>query len=163
MMRASVVIGVAISGGCALHVHLEVGVRHDGSSAAVHGAVALAIGDDSRQAVPNFYGGSIGGGVDFDTKYGATGTVNAAYFGSRPGPLLHSGRFTAIGGTAVKLGGGLALPIWQHERETGCFICTADREQTYTTDIGAVGLNASVMADTNGPSIAGDLVLDLIY
>jgi hypothetical protein len=154
---------VAVCGGCTLHIHLEAGVRHDGNAAAIHGGVALGVGGDSGSTVRTYQGFSVGGGADADETYGASGTITANYLGGGPGPLLHGARFTGIAGHAVKLGGGLSYPIGGHQRATFCLICKADREPSYTTSFGAVGLQASGMADSDGPGIAGDVVLDLVY
>jgi hypothetical protein len=165
-VRIILVLVVLLGASCALHVHLEVGVRHDGNATAVHGGVALAIGGDNSRSVDAYYGGTFGGGIDIDQEYGLTGTVNAAYIGAGPGPLMHGARFTALGKTAVKLGGGLAVPFWQNERKAACALCGLmpgyEDPEHRTTDFGTLGVYVSAMADTNGPSIAGDLVLDLM-
>jgi hypothetical protein len=157
------ILVTVLGSGCALHIHLEAGVRHDGNAPAIHGAVSLAVGGDDGSTVRGYHGGTVGGGADIDQTYGTSGIVDISYLGGEPGPFLHGGRFTALVGNAIKLGGGLSYPTWEQERPTACLICKADRDVSYTTSFGAVGLYVSGMLGYDGPSVAGDAVFDLVY
>ncbi len=153
----------ACCAGCTAHVHLEAGIRHDGGGRAFHAAALLAIGADHGDTPRTYRAFTVGAGADLDQHAGASGTFGAAYVGGGPGPLVHGARFVGLGRGVAKLGGSISYVIGQHQRETFCLICKADREVDYTTSFGAIGLQLSTTIGDDGPGIAGDVVLDLLY